>query len=183
MKRIVFALLCLLLVPMLFACSAQTSSVKPTVSPSTAPSAQLTLSPDIQPTTSPDAQQAGGPSAADAKDGTYTARMSEAYAKDKGQGWQTTLTVEFKGGKPEKVEFDAFNDGKKKSEQTKEAYPMEPHPSQWMPEMAEQIKKAERPDDIEGISGATIASGEARKLYGAVLKAAQDGQAGEITVE
>ncbi len=183
MKRIVFALVCLLLAPMLFACSAQTSSVTPTTSPSTAPSAQLTLSPDIQPTTSPDAQQTGTSPVSGAKDGTYTARMSEAYAKDKGQGWQTTLTVEFKGGKPEKVDFEAFNDGKKKSELTKEVYPMEPHPSQWIPEIAEQIKKAESPDDIEGVSGATTTSDEARKLYGAVLKAAQGGETGEITVE
>ncbi len=184
MKRIAFALVCLLLVPMLFACSAQTPTVTPTTQPSTVPSAQLTMTPDIQ--TSPGAKpttQTGGPTAAEAKDGQYTARMSEAYAKGTGQGWQTTLTVTFEGGKAENVEFDAFMDGKKKSEQSKEEYPMEPRPSEWMPEIAEQIKKAQRPDEIEGVSGATIASGEARRLYGAILKAAQEGKTGEITVE
>ncbi len=198
MKRILVALLCVALLTALCACSAQPAPA-PTTAPTTAPTAaptaqpsptaQATEAPTEAPTQSPTETPSNPPEAEDvpavseAKDGTYTARMSETYAQEKGHGWQTTLTVIFKGGAVESVDFDAFKDGERKSAQSAEAYPMDPLPSEWTPKIADQIQAASVPGDIDGVTGATIATEEAKRLYAAILQAAAKGETAEITLD
>ena len=165
---------CLLLTAALAGCSARPATPAPTAQPTAKASPAPTAAANPIYT---------APETSAAQDGTYTARMSEAYAREKVHGWQTTLTVTFAGGRPVETAFDAFQDGKKKSEQSPEVYPMVPHPSEWMPQLAEQVKNAAQPEDIEGVSGATIGSAEAKQLYAAILKAAQKGEPKEITVD
>ncbi len=199
MKRSLCILLCVSLALALGACSAQptpTATTAPTTAPTAQPSPtpQATEVPTPQPTESPTESpseapagtmpdMANVPPASEAKDGTYTARMSEAYTQGEGHGWQTTLTVVFEGGAVKDADFDAFKDGERKSAQSPEAYPMDPPPSEWIAQLAKQIEAASAPADIDGVTGATIASGEARLLYAAVLKAASQGDTSEITVE
>lgn len=126
---------------------------------------------------------AGCASSSKYQDGTYTAKMSKTYADENSHGWQDTLTVTFKGGKMTEVDFDGFNaDGARKSEQTAETYPMDPSPSVWIPQLEENIKKAEKADDVEAVSGATYGSAAAKELYAAVLTAAENGNTDEITL-
>ncbi len=199
MKRTLCILLCASLALALAACSAQptpTTTAAPTTAATAQPSptAQATEAPTQQPTESPTSEPSEAPAGTspdmenvppvtDAKDGTYTARMSEAYAKDKGQGWQTALTVVFEGGAVKDVDLDAFKDGERKSTLSPEAYPMNPPPSEWLPQIADQIKAAAAPADIDGVTGATVTSGEAKLLYAAVLKAASQGDTSEVTVD
>ncbi len=116
------------------------------------------------------------------KDGTYTARYQ--YPSN---GYVEYLTVTFRDGQPKDVEFDAYleTDPKiKKSELTREEYPMTPHPSEWMDDLEDNIEDAGlKPDRIATVAGATSSSRHARELYDAVLTAAKDGSKKEIVVE
>ena len=194
MKRTLIASLCAALLLALCACSAQpapTATTAPTTAPTAQPSptAQATSAPTQAPTESPTEAPSAQPEAEDvpavseAKDGTYTARMSETYTQEKGHGWQTTLTVIFKDGAVDSVDFDAFKDGERKSAQSAEAYPMDPLPSEWTPKIADQIKAASAPGEIDGVTGATTATNEAKRLYAAILQAAAKGETAEITLD
>lgn len=195
-KRTVCSLLCALLALSLCACSTATT---PSTTASPAPTA--TLEPTAQPTDTPaptdaptEAPEASAapvlqpdmenvPPLSQAKDGVYTARMSDAYTQEEGHGWQTTLTLQIEGGAIVSADFDAFQDGKRKSELSAEEYPMDPPASEWIPELATQVEAASAPADIDGVSGATHASDEARKLFAAILTAAADGNTEDLYVE
>lgn len=183
-KRTVCSLLCALLALSLCACStattpSMTASPAPSVTPE--PTAQPTDAPTPAPTDAPTEAPAESaapamqpdmenvPPLSQAQDGVYTARMSDAYTQDEGHGWQTTLTLQIEGGVIVSADFDAFQDGKRKSELSTEEYPMDP--------------PASAPGDIDGVSGATTASNEARKLFAAILTAAADGNTEDLYVE
>ncbi len=116
------------------------------------------------------------------KDGTYTAR----YQYPSG-GYVEYLTVTFRDGRAAEVEFDAYAEadpGKKKSQTSKEEYPMNPHPSEWMDDLEDNIEDAGlKADKINTVAGATSSSQHARELYHAILTAAKDGRTDEIIVE
>ena len=109
-------------------------------------------------------------------DGVYTAEMDDAAA-EAAHGWRDTLTVEYKDGKVVSATFESYDaDGNKKSETTAEIYPMDPHPSEWIPQLSENVQKAGTAKKIDTIAGATYASNDARALMEAIEK---DGKAGE----
>ena len=67
--------------------------------------------------------------------------------------------------------FESYDaDGNKKSETTPDTYPMDPAPSEWIPQLSENILAAGNSADIDGISGATdtcraITAGVNEALY------------------
>lgn len=115
------------------------------------------------------------------QDGTYTARYENAS-----HGYIEYLTVTFKDGTPVEAEYDAYAEGDpsaKKSACTAEEYPMDPLPSEWIPQLSENVLAAgTNPDAIDGVAGATYASAAVRELYNAILEAAAKGETGEIVV-
>ena len=115
------------------------------------------------------------------KDGTYTAKSSAAYAAEN-DGWEEYVTLTVQGGKVTKVEFDALKDGKKKSETTREEYPMDPPPSEWMPEIAKRLEGMKENGSIDVVAGATRSSRMAERLYGAAWTAARNGEPREVTL-
>lgn len=108
-------------------------------------------------------------------DGVYTAEADDAYVASNGYGWRDTLVLTYKDGKVVDAKFEAYNaDGDAKS--VPGNYDMEPAPSEWIPTLTENVKKATSADGIDGVAGATIASTNARALYAAIEK---DGKPGE----
>ena len=100
-----------------------------------------------------------------AKDGTYRAQLSDTSTADN-NGWQEYLEVTWRDGKITQVVFDAADEsGRLKSQLSEEEYPMDPHPSLWMPRLAEQVKNAQSPETIEGIAGATRSSRHVRAMF------------------
>lgn len=116
------------------------------------------------------------------QDGTYTARYQYPSS-----GYVEYLTVTFRDGRVKDAEFDAYletDPNSKKSELSKEEYPMDPHPSEWMGDLEDNIEKAGlKPDKIAGIAGATASSRHARELYDAILTAAKNGKTETIIVQ
>ena len=116
------------------------------------------------------------------QDGTYTARYQ--YPS---HGYVEYLTVTFRDGRAADVEFDAYSETDptaKKSELTKEEYPMDPHPSEWTDKLEDNIEKAGlKADKIAGVAGATSSSRHARELYDAILTAARAGKTETILVK
>lgn len=109
-------------------------------------------------------------------DGTYTAEMDDA-AMEAAHGWRDTLVVEYKDGKMVSAVFDSYDaDGNKKSETTAETYPMDPHPSEWIPQLTANIEKAGDAKHLDAVAGATNASNDAKLLLEAIEK---NGVAGE----
>ena len=115
------------------------------------------------------------------KDGTYTAEASEQYA-EQNSGWKEYVTLTVAQGKISQVDYDALKDGKKKSETTKEEYPMEPHPSEWMHELETQMMNAQDSAQIDGVTGATQSSNLVKRLYDAALNAARTGNTATVTL-
>lgn len=98
------------------------------------------------------------------KDGTYSAEASEAS-----HGWTDTLSVTYKDGKVVEAKYDAYDADKKlKSEATAESYPMDPHPTVWIPEINTNIVTAGTADKIEAVAGATNSSNNAKALMAAI---------------
>ena len=65
------------------------------------------------------------------KDGTYTAQY-----KEPSHDWTEYLSVTYKDGVITDVDFDAKDaNGNLKSEATAETYPMDPLPSEWIPQL------------------------------------------------
>lgn len=109
-------------------------------------------------------------------DGSYRAEMSDAYADNEGHGWKGYVVLTVTDGAIADVDFDYSNgEGALKSEQSQEEYPMDPHPSTWIPELEKQGKEASSADDIDAITDATASSGEFKELYTAALDAAKAG--------
>lgn len=113
-------------------------------------------------------------------DGVYTAQVDAAYA-EANHGWTDTLTVTYKDGVVVDAVFESYDaDGNKKSEATAETYPMDPHPTEWMPQLSQMVVDAGTSDKMDVIAGATHSSDSAKLLFAAIEK---DGKAGEtITV-
>lgn len=109
-------------------------------------------------------------------DGVYTAQMDDAAA-EADYGWRNQLVVEYKDGKMVSATFESYDaDGNKKSETTPDTYPMDPAPSEWIPQLSENILAAGNSADIDGISGATIASNDARALLAAIETEGKPGE-------
>lgn len=117
------------------------------------------------------------------KDGTYSAEMSKEYAESKYNGWQPQLTITVKNGEVESAVYDEVRGGQKRSQLSDRQDETNPPVSQWMPQLNESIKNASLPDDIDIIQGAENSSEEARKLYSAVLAAAQKGDTTTVVVD
>ncbi len=101
-------------------------------------------------------------------DGVYTAQMDDASA-EAAYGWRDELVVEYKDGKIVSATFESYAaDGNKKSETTTETYPMDPAPADWMPELSENIVKAGTSSEIDGITGATLATNNAKAMLAAI---------------
>ena len=112
----------------------------------------------------------------DMADGVYTAQMDDAAA-EADYGWRNQLVVEYKDGKMVSATFESYDaDGNKKSETTPETYPMDPAPSEWIPQLSENILAAGNSADIDGISGATNASNDARALLAAIETEGKPGE-------
>ncbi|MBQ8535977.1 MAG: FMN-binding protein [Clostridia bacterium] len=156
------------------ACAAQ-----PAPAPTQAPTTQPTASPTMQPTNVPTASPAQG----SLMDGEYVAEMSETYAQKTGQGWQEYVKLTVSDGQIIDMEYDALKDGQRKSETTQEEYPMTPHPSQWIPQLNENLQAADNPDEVDAVAGATQSSQAIKKLYKAALEAARMGDEQAAIVE
>ena len=69
------------------------------------------------------------------KDGTYTAQY-----KEPSHDWTEYLSVTYKDGVITDVDFDAKDaNGNLKSEATAETYPMDPLPSEWIPQTSKPL--------------------------------------------
>lgn len=109
-------------------------------------------------------------------DGVYTAQMDDA-ATEASYGWRDELQVEYKDGKLVSATFESYDaDGNKKSETTSDTYPMDPAPADWMPELSDNIVKAGNSADIDGITGATMASDHARLMLAAIEESGEPGE-------
>ena len=106
------------------------------------------------------------------QDGTYRAELTDEEAQA-GHGWRDTLEVTYQDGKVVKAVFDSVNaNGELKSQSTAESYQMEPHPTEWIPQLSENILSAGNSADIELIAGATSSSNSAVKLMALIEKMA-----------
>lgn len=173
-RKIVFLLIASML--LLTACTRDT-----TTQPSASPTVNATNTPEMPPVAPETTDQMVGGGAL--QDGEYKAEVSDAYAQSSGHGWKEYLKIAVASNQIESVEFDALKDGKKKSEATAEEYPMTPAPSEWIPKINEAIRAADMPESMDTVSGATMSSGTARKLYAAVLEAAKTGNTQTVIVE
>ena len=117
------------------------------------------------------------------KDGKYSAEMSQAFADENGHGWQSYMTATVKDGVVMDINYDSRSGDQLKSETTAETYPMTPHPTEWIPQLNENLSKAKTAKDVEAVSGATHASDEAKALYAAILKAAAEGNTTTVVLD
>lgn len=109
-------------------------------------------------------------------DGVYTAEMDDAAA-EAAYGWRDTLVVEYRDGKMVSAVFESYDpDGNKKSETSADVYPMEPSPSEWVPQPNANLEKAGDSKHLDGVAGATLASGNAKALLEAIEKNGQPGE-------
>lgn len=102
-------------------------------------------------------------------DGVYTAEMDDASA-EAAYGWRDRLVVEYKDGEMVSAVFESYDaDGNKKSETSTDVYPMDPAPADWMLVLSENILAAAGSTEFDGVSGATLATGNARAMMQAIL--------------
>ncbi len=108
------------------------------------------------------------------QDGTYKAEDAEFS-----HNYKAFLEAEIKADQLVSVNFDYVDSvGNFKSNTTAEQYPMDPHPSSWLPECESQLMSTSIvPDyiEIDGVSGATHGSESANIMMEAVLAAAKSG--------
>ena len=131
---------------------------------------------------SPQAQNSVLPSPdSQLKDGVYTAQVSDAYAQEN-HGWKEFVTLTVSGGQITDVKYDAEKDGKMKRDATESEFPMDPPPSQWIPQLEENIRMARDAEDIDAVAGATKSSNLVKKLYAAALNAAKNGDTAPVTL-
>ena len=97
------------------------------------------------------------------KDGTYTAQY-----KEPSHDWTEYLSVTYKDGVITDVDFD---------------YPMDPLPSEWIPQLEENVKAAGTADKIEAVAGATSSSESVKVLMAAVEKQAKAGNTEVVLVD
>ncbi len=173
-RKIVLLLIASML--LLTACTRDT-----TMQPSASPTVNATNTPDMPPVAPEATDQAADAGAL--LDGEYKAEVSDAYAQSSGHGWKEYLILSVINQQVAGVKFDALKDDKKKSEATAEEYPMTPPPSEWIPLINDAIRAAETPEAMDTVSGATMSSNTARKLYAAALEAAQTGNTQTVIIE
>ncbi len=117
------------------------------------------------------------------KDGTYRAELSDKATEDN-LGWREYMEITYKDGDITDVAYDGIDaDGRIKSTLTKEEYPMDPHPSEWIEKMKNNIKRGKTADKMEGIAGATRSSRNARLLMKHIEKSAAEGDTSTAIVE
>ena len=107
------------------------------------------------------------------QNGTYKAETAE-YS----HGWLTFMEVTISEDKQTTVTFDAKDEnGGLKSETTAETYPMDPHPTVWIPELETQYMAVDilNYSTVDGITGATHGSDDAEALFQLMLDAAKEG--------
>jgi major membrane immunogen (membrane-anchored lipoprotein) len=107
------------------------------------------------------------------QNGTYSAETAE-YS----HGWITFMEVTISDDKQTTVTFDCRNEeGGLKSETTEETYPMDPHPTVWIPELEAQYMAVDiiNYSTVDGITGATHGSDDSMALFQLMLDAAKEG--------
>ncbi len=106
------------------------------------------------------------------KDGNYKAEEAEFS-----HGYKAFMEAQITSDKLVTVNFDYVDStGNFKSETTAETYPMNPHPSVWLPQYEDQLMNTQIvPDlaEIDGVSGATHGTLSANNLMEAILTAAK----------
>ena len=155
---------------LLTGCAAQ-----PAPAPTQAPTAVPTAVPTLSPTQAPAQSRL--------KDGDFVAETSQAYTDETGHGWQEYVKLTVSDGQIIDMEYDALKEGQKKSATTPEEYPMTPHPSQWIPQLNENLQAANNPNEVDAVTGATQSSQMIKKLYAAALQAAEKGDEQAAVVE
>lgn len=112
------------------------------------------------------------------KDGTYEVIQDDVSA-EASHGWAEFIKAEVKNGKVSTITYDAINsEGKFKSETTKDEYPMTPHPTEWIPQFNDELKKAKSAEDIEDITGATNSSKIIKVLFESLVDNMKAGNTG-----
>lgn len=112
------------------------------------------------------------------EDATYENGSYKAETEDYSHGWKTFMEASINGDELTVVNFDAADStGNLKSETTAETYPMNPHPTVWIPELEAQYMAVDilNYEAVDGITGATSASVSAAALFELILDAAKDG--------
>jgi len=109
------------------------------------------------------------------KDGTYRAE-TDGFS----HGWKTFMEVTIADDVLTSVNFDAVSEADNtlfKSETTAETYPMDPHPTVWIPQIEAQFMAVDILNyaGIDGVSGATHSSDDADALFELILAAAKTG--------
>lgn len=115
------------------------------------------------------------------ENGTYYAEQSEFS-----RNWKAFVEAEIKDDKLVAVDFDYLNsDGSLKSETTTENYPMNPHPTVWLPQYEAALLAADITDftEVDVVTGATGAWSNVNALMSAILEAAKDGNTADLIVE
>lgn len=106
-------------------------------------------------------------------DGSYKA-MEATF----NYGWKGFLKLEIFDDKVTSVQFD-YNDSTMmlKSETSATAYPMDPHPSVWLPEYETSLKEAiiNPFEELDAITGATHSGDLLNTMTKVLLKAAKTG--------
>ena len=104
---------------------------------------------------------------------TYRAEYSDFH-----YGWKSFLEAEIKDDEISMIDFDYLDEnGDRKSETTQEDYPMDPHPTVWVPEYESRLMNVDINNfsEVDVITGATGAWGEANALMEAVIDAYNNG--------
>ena len=97
-------------------------------------------------------------------DGTYRAEATEPV-----HGWTDFLDVTVKNGKITKVVADSFNaDGELKTNDANYAENMGMDPAKYFATLADRLVKADRPSDVDTVTGATSSSNAVRFLAHAI---------------
>jgi len=112
--------------------------------------------------------------------GTYKAIQAE-YS----HGWKAYLEATIANDVVTDIVFDyADSAGNKKSKTTAETYPMDPHPTVWLPQYETALLNSEITEfsDVDAITGATHSGEYANDLMKAVLEAAKEGDTSEQIV-
>jgi major membrane immunogen (membrane-anchored lipoprotein) len=114
------------------------------------------------------------------EDGTYYAERAEFN-----RNWKAFIEAEIKDDELVAVDYDNYNaDGGLKSETTFEEYPMDPHPSVWMPQYEAALLAVDITSftEVDAVTGATGAQADVNALLTAILEAAKEGNTSDIIV-
>lgn len=167
MKKVVSFVLASVMALALVGCGSTSSSTAESVASSAAESVAESVA-------SSAADSAASVDAAPMADGIYTAQMDDASA-EAAYGWRDQLVVEYKDGQIVSAVFESYDaDGNKKSETTAETYPMDPSPAEWIPQLSANITEAGA--DFDAITGATLATNNARAMLEAIAVSGKPGE-------